>query len=164
MSSSIDRRGFLETSVKALLAVASVHIVGCEKEKYEITTDASGALTIQEVTPTNGVDLTLPQATADVQLATEGTNSSGGVGGSGDEETEGGGPCTPSGCSQLSDNLHTHSCSLSGSTSIKLNCFAGHKHSLSLSAADLDTLCSAGSITKTSSVDSGHSHDVVINA
>jgi len=78
----------------------------------------------------------------------------------------GGGPglCRPTGCSQKNDGSHTHGCSVSGTLSIKLECFGGHTHSVRLSVADLEKLCDSGSITKTSSTESGHNHSVEISA
>ena len=50
MPIDLNRRDFLFTSTKAaLLAYASVHIVGCEDEKYEITEDEEGNLIVRDV-------------------------------------------------------------------------------------------------------------------
>jgi len=151
MSTQIDRRNFLERSAKALLAAASVYVVGCEDEKYQISTDESGELAIMTLDDLTEEEMNgLTDEEMDMMMGDNGS----------------GGPdlCRPSGCSQNNDGSHIHGCSVSGALSIKLECFGGHTHSVRLSLSDLETLCNSGSISKTSSTDSGHNHRVEINA
>ncbi|NKB23195.1 MAG: hypothetical protein GKR87_02140 [Kiritimatiellae bacterium] len=162
MDKEIDRPEFMKELAKlSLLTAASIQVTGCEDEKYDaiLTVDEEGELTINDIVATNEQIQVTSSGSTTSNSSSGSTNGSSGSGSSGGGGTQ---SCPPSSCSQVA-NFHTHTCSVSGSTSIKLNCFGGHTHTVTLSSSDLQNLCQSASVTKTSSIDQGHSHAVTIS-
>jgi hypothetical protein len=65
---------------------------------------------------------------------------------------------------------HTHPYSLSGdaqeagsAVSLLLQCAAGHKHTVSLSGAEVTSICDGSMVVKESTFDAGHTHSVMFN-
>jgi len=186
---AIPRREFLKSSgLVALLGTISIKVIGCDGEKdtvVSVQTRNDTAATVPQPMESEPPR----ERNGDTNSSRSGSESPGEVMEDPPRPTAppeptpppdpGPGPDpgpTPTTCRTVSgdstnDFGHSHPYSLSAdaqemgsAVSLLLQCAAGHKHTVSLSGAEVSSVCDGAMVVKESTFDAGHTHSVMFNA
>lgn len=142
--SPMERRTFLKKSaLTALFMGMTVHISGCEEADSPDSGDDETAPASTDTT-----DQSTPAPKEDAPPAQQTPNNVNGV---------------------ISDN-HGHTTTITGvqlaagdAFAVMLTCGASHKHTVSLSSAQVAAIAAGNQVSKFSSIDFGHKHTVTFN-